>query len=495
MSVEAFWAALRTAALLGGERRSALPAVPAELGLPAPGQAAGEAELLRLIALTAGYRRAGRLPLTPLPPPPAAAPDSTPLMTETAMAHLQRIISETQLAPLLLEWEQAALASGRLIPPRHLPPLLERARNDSHLRPLLARLGGERVHWLAAANPRWAQLIGQINAPTLQQWQEGSQEDRNAYFSHLRQTDRAAASALLAAEWRPLPARERAHLVSLLSSELDADDEPFLERCLDDRSREVRQNAIDLLARLPASAFNERFRQRLPSLLAYETQKGKGQLLFTPPTAWEAAWGRDGIVQKPLPNRGERSWWLEQLVSHIDPAAWCQHTGLSAAELLTKARASDWSKELRWGWEQAALRFQAADMAEALLRHGAKEPTLLLLLPTAQREALLLETMSKPRHAERLLGMTHLCAWSESFGRHYLKWLLPQLANPQADGHDLQPLEQQLPPSLLEEAVQALEAQQSAVTNPYQQRRVNRTLEILRFRLALHRALDPKTLP
>ena len=60
-------------------------------------------------------------------------------------------------------------------------------------------------------------------------------------------------------------------MLEKLSIHLSIADHDFLEGCLDDRSKIVKEVAIDLLARLPESLFVQRMQQQLSQILLLKT--------------------------------------------------------------------------------------------------------------------------------------------------------------------------------------------------------------------------------
>ena len=103
------------------------------------------------------------------------------------------------------------------------------------------------------------------------------------------------------------------------------DDEPFLEKTLDDRARDVRDAAASLLARLPQSAF-----------VARMTERAKRHAL-DPPTAVTPADIRDGLVAKPT-GYAPRAFWLERIVASVPPS-----TFGDPRSFLERAQSTDWA--------------------------------------------------------------------------------------------------------------------------------------------------------
>lgn len=237
------WDDLVTAALIGTDRRTSHE----------PGG------LLDRAALLTAARRAGQLPAAGEPPPPAAD-DPRRMPGRAATARLALMLRGTR-SSLLPEWLTAAAARGQRPPDHLLPALLSLARATPAVRPLLA--SSPRARWLATLNPDWA-FPEFITADDVRTWRFGKLAERRAYLTALRRADPAAARELITLD---APPTERAAFLAVLADRLSPDDEPLLERCLDDRAADVRAKAADLLTRLPTSAFTTRMSKRRSATL------------------------------------------------------------------------------------------------------------------------------------------------------------------------------------------------------------------------------------
>src|SRR5262249_59366693 len=102
-----------------------------------------------------------------------------------------------------------------------------------------------------------------------------------------------------------------AALLGACATGLSLDDEPLLEVALDDRRKEVRIAAVELLAQLPDSAYARRMAERCTACVRVTG----GRVEVTPPAACDKGMRRDGISPRPPAGIGERAWWLEELVT------------------------------------------------------------------------------------------------------------------------------------------------------------------------------------
>jgi Family of unknown function (DUF5691) len=378
------WEELVSAALMGTERK-AVPTIPgitlsqADSG-PAQGDPAhSAAALLDQAAVLVVARRAGQLPGRGDPVAPAA-PDSSPEVSMAAGERLARILAgeHTEVLP---EWLEAAAVRGKHAPGHLLPGLLDRARGDRGLRGPVAAAGGARASWLAGLNPAWSFLATEPagaakTEPAPSQahpvWQYGSPGERRGYLTALRASDPAAATGLVSSAWDAASTDEKAVYLVVLADRPTGADEPLLERALDDRRLEVRQQAADLLSRVPGSALGERMASRAAACLRVERGVRGARLAADPPSECDAAMRRDGITPRPPSGRdrtGERAWWLAELLAHTPLRTWAERFGLRPAELVA-LRMDEWGPQVIAGWARAAVTQQDREWARALLERG-----------------------------------------------------------------------------------------------------------------------------
>ena len=277
-------------------------------------------------------RRAGRLAVpAPALPDPAAA-ETLPACGPAPSQRLALILDDRRA--LLPEWLRAAAAHGLRAPAEWLPDLLDAATASPALQHDVDVVLGERGHWLAAQAPRWgwAAPLPVTEEERERTWATGERPQRRRLFALLRRGQPARARELLAEGWAREDPDDRAWLIEALAEGLAPEDEPHLERALDDRRQPVREAAARLLSRLPDSAFARRMRDRTVPLVAPAFERGAGDRMppvvgplgdeIALPDDLDAAMIRDGISRTPPRGIGERAWWLLQLVAATPLAVW-----------------------------------------------------------------------------------------------------------------------------------------------------------------------------
>jgi hypothetical protein len=263
---------------------------------------------------------------------------------------------------LLDNWLALARAAQASLPHACLVPLIELSLQRRALRAAVAPLLGERGRWLLAQNPAWSEAFA---ADVVQpgSWELGSLAQRVEALQALRRLDPAAALAALEADWAQEPADHRIALLPCLSSSLGLADQAFLERALDDKRKEVRAIAQQLLGTLPGSQLRERGKARLLALLNFERPK----LTLLLPQECDKAMKRDGIGLQSHYGVGEKAGWLQDMMCSAAPHFWSDHWQLTAREVIDLFAADEFRTVLLTGLAHAAGRALDADPGPAAI--------------------------------------------------------------------------------------------------------------------------------
>ncbi|MFJ5221489.1 DUF5691 domain-containing protein [Streptomyces sp. NPDC088400] len=451
-SASTSWEGLVTSALLGTDRRKP----PAEI--MSPGKEASAA-LLDAAALHTVRRRAGLLPARAAArPDPAPGDDRRPL-PEPAVRRLAQLLADRSasggggggrrgaapdLTELLPQWLAAANERGYRAPASVLPALLDAARARTDLRPQALTFAGPRGLWLARLNPEWKFALrgasGGSVLPDTQDteavrllWEEGLFAERIALLSALRVQDTQAgaeahgqalaqagasqhALTLLDSTWSTERAEDRLMFLDSLRTGLSGTDEPFLERALSDRSRNVRSTAAELLSALPLSAFAERMAARAGTCVSMD-RTGAGQVIAVEaPHECDADMQRDGVIPAAPSGRGERSWWLGQLVEAAPLSAWRAGLGGRTPEEIVALPVLDgWGDELHAAWCRAAVRQRDARWSAALLGPPTASPAAAPGTPSLAERAKLLDTLPSAERASWVAAFIAAHGLSEAF--------------------------------------------------------------------------------
>ncbi|MGJ5890657.1 hypothetical protein DF268_41440 [Streptomyces sp. V2] len=458
-SSSGLWDELVTAALLGTNRRSVTEAVGARGGDSSPGSARGRAPdppdgplaepprpkdapavLLDAAATETLRRRAGLLPGLAAPPLPLSPEDLRRPLPAPAARRLALLLADRaaqaggrrgaapDLMELLPQWLAAANAHGYAPPPQVLPALLDAARGRTDLRPAALEFAGPRALWLARLNPDWrfalratagdgVALPGPEETERVRRlWEEGLFAERVTLLMALRARDADGARELLTDTWATERAEDRLMFLDSLRAGLGPRDEPFLEQALSDRSRNVRSTAAELLSALPGSALAARMAARAGTCVAVDHLAEVPTIGVEAPHECDAGMERDGVIRTAPTGRGERSWWLGQLVEAAPLGAWpARLGGRTPEEIVAMPVADGWADELHAAWCRAAVRQGDAEWSRALLgAPSAPEAGGPGAVSLAER-ARLLGTLAPAERADWVAGFIAAHGLSEAF--------------------------------------------------------------------------------
>ncbi|WP_418958650.1 DUF5691 domain-containing protein [Streptomyces tritici] len=412
------WDEVVSSALLGTGRRVGGPAAEAVL----------DAAAVHTVRRRAGLRAGAAV----TPPEPAPHDERAPLPAAARRRLAQLLAGRAAPAPsagrrgaapdvaeLLPQWLAAAGRYGYRAPASALPALLDAARARTDLRPAALAFAGPRGLWLARQNPEWRfALRGAAGGAALpppddheavrRLWDEGLFAERVALLAAVRSADPAAGRELLAGTWAAERAEDRLMFLDSLRAGLSDADEAFLETALTDRSRNVRSTAAELLSALPASALAARMADRAASCVALDRSGDGVSIVVEAPHECDAAMQRDGLVAVPPPGRGERSWWLGQLVEYAPLSCWpARLGGRSPEEIVALPVSDDWQPELHAAWSRAAVRQGDAAWSRALLASPSTS--------SLAERAKLLATLGEDERAEWVAGFVSAHGLSEAF--------------------------------------------------------------------------------
>lgn len=223
-------------------------------------------ELLDRIAALGVAAHGAQLPPTVDAPMLPAAPESDDVRADPAARSVlvQVLALDDQI--LLTEWCGMARAARVVADHRELPALLGLGTAHPGLRPAVTAVLGARGRWLATIRPAWSwAATGAVaDEVDLDQALDLPGTSRLAALRRARNQDPVKTRGFLAAQFDvQRRATDRQVLVSALEANLGPDDEPLLERALDDRAIGVHDEALRLLRTLPASHLAERAAERL----------------------------------------------------------------------------------------------------------------------------------------------------------------------------------------------------------------------------------------
>ncbi|MEZ4606201.1 MAG: DUF5691 domain-containing protein [Deinococcales bacterium] len=210
------------------------------------------------------------------------------------MGELIGIMLDGYQHELLPEALRLLIATGQSLPPLLLPPLLQKAYRLSDLRPLVKELLEPMGGQLAAENAYWGYGSSHLKTyPALKSlWDKETSSAKRQLLAQLRQQHSPYALSLLESTWDNENHSSRTWYLRPLEINLSLDDEPFLERALDDRHLSIRQKAAELLSMLQESRLSQRMGKALREMLNSDGDRLYLELELNPTL------NRDGIILK-----------------------------------------------------------------------------------------------------------------------------------------------------------------------------------------------------
>jgi hypothetical protein len=319
-----------------------------------------------------------------------------------ASAHHFYLILSGQYEAVLPEFIFHLLKNGKCLPAEQLPQLLR--RTDTRLfwediQPTLGSAG----RWLLAQHPAWRKLLADYSQTD---WHTGSRQERLALLRFLRKNNPSDALQTLQSTWAEEDPSDRVAFLGEMGTGLSAQDEPFLENCLDEKRKEVRQAAAKWLAKLPGSRLSGRMYQRTMDIFEWK----QGKLSIHLPEEISTADARDGILKiNTAWKGGTKAAYLGQLVAAIDPKNWEHFFGKKPLEILSIFARSDWASTLLKASAEAALFHQnqswIAEIGSYWMEYGtsphwdfSEMDVLLANVPPAVFNPLALDFLKKTNH-------------------------------------------------------------------------------------------------
>jgi hypothetical protein len=418
-----------------------------------------------------GLRRLAGRPLDPVENVIAVEPSSPevlPAISAAAGVRLLEILTERPA--LLLEWLGLAALAQRRVSHDCLPDLLEHAAARGETHDLVMHVGGERLVWLANLNPEW-RFAARIDPE--QQLAQGTPTERARALRRIRREDPARGRALLEDlfDGRSERAETRSALLDALTDGLSAEDEPLLQRAVQDARKELREKGLRLIRRIPDSRFSQRWIERARTVVAFDASQSIEVHELDEP---DQAWIDDGLDPRAPKGIGQAAWMLQQTLALTPPSIWPQGT-------LAAMQQSDWAQPLLSGLSQAAVAYADGDWCEALLLATSLHSAAALLgtLAPDRAEAVFWRCVeTQPDRVGALVpGLKH--AWGEDFSRRMVAFVVetPGL---------LHEASLRLDPRVLPEAERLLE---SETASPWTRPALQRLVKTLAFRLAMRQEL------
>ena len=336
------WNRIIHTALLGTDKRTlardeAEPTLAAYVDEVVAATQDREEQFLQIAALHYNYRQCGLRPLHNGKASIEPAPEEDKRYAPPAAHRVLSAVLEAGSASLLGYWLEHCAEKQFIVQPEAITSLLESVIRQKPLQARALDCCGHRGAWLARFNTAWA--FGRPEEGDA--WQTGTLEQRKIFLARTRNEDPAQARTLLQEAWPQENAADRTELVKQLSINAGADDLPWLETLLTDKSAKVKDAVTALLKAIPASSIVQAYWKIVQSAVRLKKERGllgltsKEVIDFGTPGSVDEWIYKSGIEKvSSEKNSSDDAFLLYQLMRHIPPAFLETHLGLDRQQIV-----------------------------------------------------------------------------------------------------------------------------------------------------------------
>jgi Family of unknown function (DUF5691) len=333
-----------------------------------------EEKFLQIAALVLGFRQSGFVPLKKEQATiPAANAEEKPYCNKMAGQVLKDILYEESI-PLLKFWLQQCTDKNQIILPDMIADLMEIATVQKSLQSLIARCCGKRGEWLSQFNT--TMHFSTAQSPE-ELWQTGTPEQRRMVIKNTRATNPAMARAWLQQVWPQEDAATKTSFLEILENNINTEDIAFLESIAADKSKKVKEAALDLLKQIPGSSIVLQYQQILEQAVYLKKEKSmlglatKTTLQFDLPGSIDESIFRSGIEK--LSNNKEftdDTFIISQLMKGVPPSFWEAHLQLKPEEIIQAFQKDTTGKKMIPSLVTAIIKFRDTKWAITMMQYS-----------------------------------------------------------------------------------------------------------------------------
>jgi len=355
-----------------------------------------------------------------------AKPEEKPYCS-TAAAQVLKEVLHAEAPQLLGYWLQHCSEKEQLFPPYFIPSLFSTARQEKGLQEMAIRCSGKRGEWISGLNENWNFYQSETAE---ERWQTGTAEQRRTVLKEIRQKDPVTGSGWLQQTWVTEDAATKLSFLEVLQTGLSEADLPFLESLQHEKSKKVKEEAINLQKKIPGSSFVRLCQQILAESVQLKKERSlmgltsKTVLQFKLPATVPEALFEYGI-QKLSSNKNisDERFIIYQLISHTPPVFWEQHLQLNPAAIIDLFCKTEEGYEHTGAIGLAASRFPSPEWAALMIEDENRLfLDLIVQLSPEQKEKYLLKHFEKAGDTLiQLVGNTTV-EWSVSLTKAIFKY-------------------------------------------------------------------------
>lgn len=380
-----------------------------------------EEQFLQLAALSFGYRQSGmqavKAAVTPLP---ACKPEVKPYCSPAAIAALKQVM-DIESIPLLQKWLEYCVTQQVLIPPAILPTLLDKAWKYKSLRTLVAAAGGHRAEWLGQLNNDWN--FSRVVETPQDKWENGATAQRMEVLKEMRLADPVTALSWLQETWSKESAGVKTEFLNAIEPTIRETDTDWLETLVNERSKQVKDQALKLLKKLPSSSWHAKYWDIVSTAIRVD---GNNVTISLPPID-------DSIFQSGIDKLSndrkisDETYILYQLIELIHPSYWEKFLDRTAAEAISFFSEHPALQAFVPALIQATAWFKYQPWAQALMQNSEVcHIEILPLLPAAQQQAVCEQFFDQQREAITRCAGDFTTQWSFTLAKQILSFAATQ---------------------------------------------------------------------
>lgn len=367
-----------------------------------------------------------------------ALPEALPYCSTPSLQLLNHIL-DTGSISLLRLWLNACIQKGQLVQPDTIPALLETAVRHKTLRTAITACCGNRGRWLRNYNAAWATGADGSTATDEEIWQTGTLEQRVQVLEQLRKQDATLALQWLQQTWPQEDAATKTELLPILQNNISKDDLPFLESLGNEKSKKVKEKAMELLGIIPESATVQLYWRLLQETVQLKKEKlwlgltTKTKLLIQLPTVIDEQVFKSGIekLSKDTKTISDEQYILQQLVSQVPPHFWEEHFAEDQDTILSLFLKDDIAKFLIEALGKAAIKFKNINWLRAIIKadnYNYLYKAALPSLPTVEQEEYAMQLLSQDGNTPHAV-IPSLLTYSTEWSLPLTRKILPVMMN------------------------------------------------------------------
>ena len=201
-------------------------------------------------------------------------------------------------------------------------------------------------------------------------WEDGTKSERLLLLNSLRKTQPNEALENIESSWGEDDWKHRVEYLKILEYNLSLADEPFLEKCLDEKRKDLRRTAAGLLEKIEGSKLQKRMRERLRDCINLKSRsfkKEKTEIEIELPESCDHGMLRDGIdPKKKWLKGGLKASYFAQMFIVLPPSDWERFFEKKTNEVLDIFIRSEWSELLLQASIVSAVRHQDENWMEEI---------------------------------------------------------------------------------------------------------------------------------